>query len=84
MPSVLDKNNNVTKSSGETSTATTPTSAMVSSSSDGSTLSSSEGTTGTYLPTPKAVSSDLFQPRMSQFITPSNFVLKPGEYMHDL
>uniref|UniRef100_A0A914QH72 Uncharacterized protein n=1 Tax=Panagrolaimus davidi TaxID=227884 RepID=A0A914QH72_9BILA len=86
MPSVLDKNNNVTKSSGETSTATstTPTSATSSSASDGTTLSGSEGTTGTYHPTPNTVSSDSFRRRMSQFVTPSNFVLKPGEYMHDL
>uniref|UniRef100_A0A914PXG9 protein-tyrosine-phosphatase n=1 Tax=Panagrolaimus davidi TaxID=227884 RepID=A0A914PXG9_9BILA len=86
MPSILDKNNNVTKSSGETSTSTstTPTSATSSSSSDGTTLSGNEGTTGTYHPTPNTVSSDSFRRRMSQFVTPSNFVLKPGEYMHDL
>uniref|UniRef100_A0A914Q567 Uncharacterized protein n=1 Tax=Panagrolaimus davidi TaxID=227884 RepID=A0A914Q567_9BILA len=71
MPIVFDKNINVTKSSGEssTSTATTPTYAT-SSSSDGTTLSGSEGTTGTYHPKPNTV---------SQFVTPSNSVLKPGE-----
>uniref|UniRef100_A0A914Q9T5 Tyrosine-protein phosphatase domain-containing protein n=1 Tax=Panagrolaimus davidi TaxID=227884 RepID=A0A914Q9T5_9BILA len=81
MPSVMDKNNSETKSSGETSTTST-----TATSSDGTSLSgshsSSDGSPRSYLPTPNTVSSDSF--RMSHFVTPSNFVLKPGEYMHDL